>query len=161
MLIHETIRKYLLLLKEMSPISSDITSNTTRVKTGIKQHAKVEYCGACRREDKHITDPAQRYVYPLFFLLLLKEISSISIRTTSNTTRFTGIKQLKRWIIMVLVRGDTHITGPAQRYAYTLSIFWLFELSLTEWNFVSHTYLTRLVTWIIITLDKERSENEC
>ena len=54
---------------------SNITSNTTRVKTGIKQHAKVEYCGA-RRRDTHITDPAQRYVYPLFFLLLLKEISS-------------------------------------------------------------------------------------
>ena len=76
MLIHETIRKYLLLLKEMSSISSNITSNTTRVKTGIKQHAKAEYCGA-RRRDTHITDPAQRYVYPLFFLLLLKEISSI------------------------------------------------------------------------------------
>ena len=146
MLIHETIRKYLLLLKEMSSISSDITSNTTRVKTGIKQHAKVEYCGACGR-DTHITDPAQRYVYPLFFLLLLKEILPISIRTTSNTTRFTGIKQLKRWIIMVLARGDTHITGPAQRYVYTLSIFWLSELSLAEWNFVSHTYLTRLVTY--------------
>ena len=122
MLIHETIRKYLLLLKEMSSISSDITSNTTRVKTGIKQHAKVEYCGA-RGRDTHITDPAQRYVYPLFFLLLLKEILPISIRTTSNTTRFTGIKQLKRWIIMVLARGDTDITGPAQRYVYTLSIF--------------------------------------
>ena len=62
--------------KEISSISSNITSNTTRVKTGIKQHAKVEYCGA-RRRDSHITDPAQRYVYPLFFLLLLKEISSI------------------------------------------------------------------------------------
>ena len=61
---HDTIRKYLLFLKEMSSISSNITSNTTRVKTGIKQHAKVEYCGA-RRRDTHITDPAQRYVYPL------------------------------------------------------------------------------------------------
>ena len=98
------------LLKEISLISSNITSNTTRVKTGIKQHAKVEYCGA-RRRDTHITDPAQRYVYPLFFLLLLKEISSISsIRTTSNTTRFkTGIKQLKRWIIMVLAGGGEGI----------------------------------------------------
>ena len=64
MLIHDTIRKYLLLLKEMSSISSNITSNTTRVTTGIKQHAKVEYCGA-RRRDTHITGPAQRYVYPL------------------------------------------------------------------------------------------------
>ena len=70
------IRKYLPLLKEMSSISSNITSNTTKVKTGIKQRAKVEYCGDCRR-DTHITDRAQRYVYPLFFLLLLKEISSI------------------------------------------------------------------------------------
>ena len=67
-----SLRTYLLLLKEISLISSNIT----RVKTGIKQHAKVEYCGA-RRRDTHITDPAQRYVHPLFFLLLLKEISSI------------------------------------------------------------------------------------
>ena len=72
--IHETIRKYLLLLKEMSSISSNITSNTTRVKTGIKQHAKAEYCGA---RGTHITDPAQRHVNPRFFLLLLKIISSI------------------------------------------------------------------------------------
>ena len=77
MFIRDTIRQYLLLLKEISLISCNITSNNTaRVKTGIKQHAKVEYCGA-RRRDTHITDPAQRYVYPLFFLLLLKEISSI------------------------------------------------------------------------------------
>ena len=29
-------------------------------------------------------------------------------------------------------RGDTHITKPAQRYVYHLSIFLLFELSLAE-----------------------------
>ena len=33
---------------------------------------------------------------------------------------------------MVLAQGDTHITGPAQRYVYLLSIFLLFELSLAE-----------------------------
>ena len=43
--------------------------------------------------------------------------------------------------------GDTRITESAQRYVYPLSIFLLFELSLAEWNFVSHTYLTRLVTY--------------
>ena len=42
------------------------------ITTGIKEHAKVECCGD-RRRDTHITDPAQRYVNPLFFLLLLKE----------------------------------------------------------------------------------------
>ena len=39
---------FVLLLKEMSSISSNTTSNTTRVKTGIKQHAKTENCGAHR-----------------------------------------------------------------------------------------------------------------
>ena len=34
-LIHDTIKKYLLLLKEMSSISSDITGNTTRVNAPI------------------------------------------------------------------------------------------------------------------------------
>ena len=48
--------------------------------------------------------------------------------------------------------GDTRITEPAQRYVYPLSIFWLFELSLAEWNFVSHTYLTRLVTYVTYEL---------
>ena len=48
---NKAIRKYLLLLKEMPSISSNITSNATRVKTGIKLHAKVEYCGA-RRKDR-------------------------------------------------------------------------------------------------------------
>ena len=165
----------------------------------------MEYCEA-RRGDTHITEPVQRYVYPLFFLLFLKEISSISPNTTINTPRFTdrnqtiwkvefhctprgihislnqprdmcipcfffsrvkeisaissnttinttrlktGIKQ--RWKGKVEYyaagRGDTHITKPAQRYVYHhLSSFLLFELSLAEWNFVSHTYLTRLAT---------------
>ena len=55
----------------------------------------------------HISlNPVQRYVSPLFFLLLLKEISSTSSNTTVNTTRFkTGIKQLQRWNIMVLAGG--------------------------------------------------------
>ena len=57
---------FVLLLKEISSISSNTTSNTTRVKTGIKQHAKMENCGA-HRGDTHITEPAQGYVYPLFF----------------------------------------------------------------------------------------------
>ena len=81
-----------LLLKEISSISPDTTSNTTRVKTRIKQHAKMECCGA-RRGDTHITELAQGYVYPLFFCSQ-KEISSISSNTTSNTTRVkTRIKQ--------------------------------------------------------------------
>ena len=57
---------FLLLLKEISSISSNTTSNTARVKTGMKQHAKMENCGA-RSGDTHITEPAQRYVYPLLF----------------------------------------------------------------------------------------------
>ena len=60
---------FVLLLKEISSISSNTTSNTTRVKTGIKQHAKMENCGA-RRGDTHITEPAQGYAYPLFFCSL-------------------------------------------------------------------------------------------
>ena len=55
---------FVLLLKEISSISSNTSSNTTRVKTGIKQHAKMENCGA-HRGDTHITEPAQGYVYPL------------------------------------------------------------------------------------------------
>ena len=45
-------------------MSSNTTSNTTRVKTGIKQHAKMENCGACSG-DTHIAERAQRYVYRL------------------------------------------------------------------------------------------------
>ena len=60
---------FVLLLKEISSISSNTTSNTTRVKTGIKQHSKMENCGA-HRGDTHITEPAQGYVYPLFFCSL-------------------------------------------------------------------------------------------
>ena len=71
------------LAKEMSSISSNITSNTTRVKTEIKQHAKVEYCGA-RRRDTHITDPAQRYVYALFFLLLISKSNIVHIIYQNN-----------------------------------------------------------------------------
>ena len=55
---------FLLLLKEISSIPSNTTSNTTRVKTAIKQHAKMENCDA-RRGDTHITERAQRYVYRL------------------------------------------------------------------------------------------------
>ena len=60
---------FVVLLKEISSISSNTTSNTTRVKTSIKQHAKMENCGA-HRGDTHITEPAQGYVYPLFFCSL-------------------------------------------------------------------------------------------
>ena len=60
---------FVLLLKEISSISSNTTSNTTRVKTGIKQHAKMENCGA-RTGDTNITEPAQGYVHPLFFCSL-------------------------------------------------------------------------------------------
>ena len=60
---------FVLLLKEISSISSNTSSNTTRVKTGIKQHAKTENCGA-HRGDTQITEAAQGYVYPLFFCSL-------------------------------------------------------------------------------------------
>ena len=107
---------FLLLPKEESSISSNTTSNTTRVKTGIKQHAKVEYCGAHRGYTHDISlNRCKDNVYPLFFLLLLKEMSSI----LSNT----GIKQLERWNIVVLVGGI---------YVYPLAIFLLFQLSLAE-----------------------------
>ena len=83
--------------------------------------------------DTQITEPAQRCVYPLFFLLLLKEISSISSNTTSNTTRVkTGIKQHAKMENCCTRRGDTHITEPVQGYVYPLFIFGLFELSLAE-----------------------------
>ena len=62
---------FLLLIKEISSISSNAISNTTRVKTGIRQHAKMENCGA-RRGDTHITEQAQGYVYPLLFSSLDK-----------------------------------------------------------------------------------------
>ena len=42
---------------------------------------------------------------------------------------------------------------------YCPSIFWLFELSLAEWNYVSHTYLTRPVKYFI-TLDEEQKERK-
>ena len=38
-----------------------------RIRTGIKQHAKLEYSGA-RSGNTHTTEPWQRYVYPLYFL---------------------------------------------------------------------------------------------
>ena len=83
--------------------------------------------------DTQITEPAQRCVYPLFFLLLLKEISSILSNTTSNTTRVkTGIKQHAKMENCCTRREDTHITEPAQGYVYPLFIFGLFELSLAE-----------------------------
>ena len=60
--------------------------------------------------------------------------------------------------------ADTHITEPAQRYVYPLSIFWLFELSLAGRRKFCQSYLfnaTRERHIIIITLDKARNENEC
>ena len=66
----------------------------------------MEYCGA-RRGDKLISlNPVERYVSPLFSLLLVKEMSSTSSNTTINATRFkTGIKQLERWNIIALAGG--------------------------------------------------------
>ena len=72
---------YLVLLKE---ISSNTISNTTRFRTGIKQHAKLEYCGVCSG-DTHITEPQQIEicVSPLFFdfssYLLLNTIQAYNI----------------------------------------------------------------------------------
>ena len=63
-------------------------------------------------------------------LLLLKEISSTSSNTTINTTRSkTGIKHAMTTVFIINI------------------IFWLFELSLAEWNFVSPTYLTQVVIY--------------
>ena len=70
----------------------------------------MEYYGV-RRGIYISLNPVQRYVSPLFFLLLLKEISSAS----SNTTRFkTGIKQLERWNIVALA-GKIHISLNQRR----------------------------------------------
>ena len=91
----------------------------------------MENCGACRG-DTHITKLAQRYVYPCFFLLLLKEISLTSSNTTSNTTRVkTGIKQHAKMENCGAHSGNTHITEPVQRYVYPL-----FFSSLAEGNIV-------------------------
>ena len=54
--------------------------------------------------------------------------------------------------------GDTDITEPAQRYVYPFQ-FSLFALYLAEWNYVSHSYLTRPVKYFM-TLDKEKKEKE-
>ena len=98
----------------------------------IKQHAKMECCFA-RQRDTHITEPAKRYVYPLFLCSLAEGISSISSNTTSNTTRVkTGVKQHAKMENCGARRGDTHITEPAQGYVYSLFSFGLFELSLAE-----------------------------
>ena len=90
-------------------------------------------CCFARRRDTHITEPAKRYVYPLFLCSLAEGISSISSNTTSNTTRVkTGVKQHAKMENCGARRGDTHITEPAQGYVYPLFIFGLFELSLAE-----------------------------
>ena len=104
---------FVLLLKEISSISSNTSSNTTRVKTGIKQQAKTQNCGAHR--GIHISLNRRRDIcIPCFFVLLLKEISSISSNTSSNTTRVkTGIKQHAKTQNCGAHRGDTHITEPA------------------------------------------------
>ena len=56
----------------------------------FKVHAKVEDCWRSRG-DTNITESAQSYLYPLhfllFYLLLLKEISSISSNTNNNSLR--------------------------------------------------------------------------
>ena len=52
---------------------------------------------------------------------------------------------MQGWNIVALAGGYTY-HWPAQKYVYLLYIFGLFELSLAEWNFVSRTYLTQLVT---------------
>ena len=95
-----------LLLKEISSISPDTISNTTRVKTRIKQHAKMESCGA-RRGDTHITEPAQGYVYPLFFVLrrkyrqyhLTQPVTQQGLRQESNN--------MQRWNDVALAGGYT------------------------------------------------------
>ena len=69
--------------------------------------------------DTHITEPAQRYVYTLIFLLLLKEISSISSKTTINTTRLKiEIRRLERRNIMPLAVGIHE--GPNRVVAFTV-----------------------------------------
>ena len=109
MLVRETIRKYLLLLKEISSISSNITSYTTRVNWGIKQHIYKGGIVGVRKRDTHIPDPAtsaEICVSPLYF--------------------------------------------------FTFRV-------IPCWMKFCQSYLFNATSdiWIIITLDKERSENEC
>ena len=137
---------FVLLLKEISSISSNTTSNTTRVKTGIKQHAKLECCGT--RRGIHISLNRRRDMCIPCFLFscwwkyrryhLTQPVTQRGLRQESNN--------MQRWKIVALAGGGTHITEPAQGYVFPVFIFGLFELSLADWNFVSHTYLTRLVT---------------
>ena len=68
-------------------------------------------------------NPVKRYVSPLFFLLLLKEISS----TSSNTTRFkTRFKQLERGNIMALA-GGIHISLNRRRDTCIPSLSFVFS----------------------------------
>ena len=90
----------------MSSISSNITSDTTRVKTGIKQHAKVEYCGARRKGYTYHWPGAEICVSPLYFL---------TFRVIPCWMKF----------------------------------------------FQSYLFTATCDIWIMIMLDKERSENEC
>ena len=109
MLIHDIIRKYLLLLKEMSSISSNVTSNTTRVKTGIKPDQTTCKGGILWRSQKGYTyhwTSAEICVSPLYLL---------TFRVIPCWMKF------------------------CQSYLF---------------NATSDI-------WIIITLDKERSENDC
>ena len=70
----------------------------------------MENCDA-RRGDTHITEPAQRYVYPLFFFFsCCRKYRRYHLTTPSNTTRFrTGIKQFEKWNIVALAVG-IHVT---------------------------------------------------
>ena len=72
---------FLLLIKEISSIPSNTTSNTTRVKTGIKQHAKMEIAELVRGIHISLNRRRDMCIPSLFFefssCLLLNEIWSV------------------------------------------------------------------------------------
>ena len=77
----------------------------------------MEYCGALRG-DTDISEPVHRYVYPLFFLLLRKEVSSYHLKEIVTQL---GLRQesnnMQRWNIVALAGGggNTHIPEQQQQ----------------------------------------------
>ena len=106
----------------------------------VGMRAKMEYGGT--RRGIHISlNAVQRYVSPLFFLLLLKEISS----TSSSTTTFkTGIKLWR-------LQGVTHITQ------WTTGA----EICVSHLYFLTFRVIPCWMKFFQSYLDKERNENEC
>ena len=110
------------LLKE---ISSSTTSNTTRFRTGIKQHAKVEYCSA--RRGMHLSLNSSRDMcIPSIFLLVelsLAEWSYVSqlFNTTSNI-QSRWIRRGKRTNVYINFADQEEVNSPetALRFKFCL-----------------------------------------